>query len=159
MIDRIKNHTKLRIGIIVFSWFLVFVCMVAIFRLSSQSGEESKELSEDILSKIINAIGYIIGHNTLRKAAHAAEYFILTVLSYNAFTLTFLKPRPVCTYLLCFAYSLTDEIHQYFVPGRACRVFDIFVDSLGSITAILMCLLFASLVYKKRRGKINEGVQ
>ncbi len=159
MINRINNNYKLRIAVIVLSWFLVLLCMAAIFKFSSQSGEESKELSEDILSKIVNAFGEIIGHNTLRKATHAAEYFFLAVLSFNAFAWTFSKPRPVFTCFVCLTYSLTDEIHQHFVPGRACRVFDLFVDSMGYLLAILLCILFVSIVIKKRRGKANEGVQ
>ena len=29
-------------------------------------------------------------------------------------------------------YAVTDEIHQYFVPGRACRLLDVTVDTCGA---------------------------
>lgn len=153
------KEKRLRIIIICISWLLVGLCMAAIFIFSSQSGEESKELSSNLLSKIVNLIGDVIGHNTLRKITHSVEYFGLALLTFNALSWTYYKKRPFAAYLICLLYSITDEIHQYFIPGRACRIFDIFVDSLGSVAAILMCLLFISLAIKIRRGKTNEGVQ
>ncbi len=36
------------------------------------------------------------------------------------------------TVLICFLYAVSDEIHQYFVPGRACRMLDVIIDTSGS---------------------------
>ena len=50
--------------------------------------------------------------------------------------------------------SLSDEVHQIFVPGRACRIFDVFVDSCGASFGILIFLLITLLIIKikdKRR--------
>lgn len=41
----------------------------------------------------------------------------------------------------CILYAVTDEIHQYFVPGRSCRLFDVGVDSLGILFGALLFLL------------------
>lgn len=41
--------------------------------------------------------------------------------------------------ILAVAYGITDEIHQYFVPGRASSFSDFLLDSLG--------ILFASMIY------------
>lgn len=38
---------------------------------------------------------------------------------------------------LCFAYALSDELHQSFVPGRTATVRDIGYDSLGMTIALL----------------------
>lgn len=53
------------------------------------------------------------------------------------------------TVIICFLYALSDEIHQYFVPGRACRVFDVIVDTAGSV---FFCLLYLGYnkVFRKR---------
>ena len=36
--------------------------------------------------------------------------------------------------IFCVCYAMTDELHQYFVPGRSCRLFDVGVDSLASLS-------------------------
>ena len=34
-------------------------------------------------------------------------------------------------------YAATDELHQYFVPGRACMFTDVCIDSFGALLGIL----------------------
>lgn len=46
-------------------------------------------------------------------------------------------------------YATSDEIHQYFVPGRACRMGDVFIDTLGVLLGITIILLI-----KKIREKV-----
>lgn len=41
----------------------------------------------------------------------------------------------------CILYAVTDEIHQYFVPGRSCRLFDVGVDSMGILFGAALFLL------------------
>lgn len=41
--------------------------------------------------------------------------------------------------LIAITYGITDELHQFFVPGRYCSIFDMGVDSLGA--------LFAGVIY------------
>ena len=43
------------------------------------------------------------------------------------------------TILICFLYALSDEIHQSFVPGRACRALDVLIDTSGSA---FFCLVY-----------------
>lgn len=35
-------------------------------------------------------------------------------------------------------YGLSDEVHQFFTPGRTCSVYDVVLDALGAITALLL---------------------
>ena len=42
----------------------------------------------------------------------------------------------------CILYATTDEIHQCFVPGRACKALDVLIDSLGSCTGVFLLSLF-----------------
>ena len=76
----------------------------------------------------------------LRKIAHAAEYFVLTYLL-NRAILGQGVARPsaaVVSVLLSIAYALTDEWHQGFIRGRVASLWDIGVDSSGTL---LMWLL------------------
>ncbi len=39
-------------------------------------------------------------------------------------------------------YGISDEIHQYFVPGRTFSILDMVADGIGAITAQSLCLYF-----------------
>lgn len=99
----------------------------------------------------------------IRKSAHMGEYAILAFLlclhmsyyrfspkkssKHNAASLPSTK-RPLDTKRLIFlsltitaGYAATDEFHQLFVPGRACRVMDVCIDSLGGAFGIIFFLI------------------
>ena len=46
-------------------------------------------------------------------------------------------------------YSVTDEVHQYFVPGRSCELRDMGIDSCGVLAGVLIVMLV--LRHKERR--------
>lgn len=142
------------VGAVIF-WLLTLAIMYIIFGFSSESGEESKEVSESVLSVIIEYIGNIISHNALRKLAHFSEYAALGFCMSGAIYFTFSKNRFYIPLIPCVLYAAGDEIHQYFVPERACRLFDVFVDSCGSLTGILLFLAVISLIgnFCKKRNK------
>lgn len=50
-------------------------------------------------------------------------------------------------------YATSDEIHQYFVPGRACMVEDVFIDTLGVILGILLIMLGKKIIKKGKTYK------
>jgi len=35
-------------------------------------------------------------------------------------------------------YALSDELHQYFVPGRSCDIIDLLVDILGIFVGVFI---------------------
>ena len=49
-------------------------------------------------------------------------------------------------------YAISDELHQFFVPGRAFTLEDIFIDTVG-ITFALMIYSIRILLVKKSRSK------
>ena len=51
--------------------------------------------------------------------------------------------------ILCVLYSISDEVHQYFVPGRSCELRDILIDISGCILAVLIIKLWR-YCYAKR---------
>lgn len=70
-----------------------------------------------------------------RKGAHVFEFFVLTMLAYNAFRVFFLKDRPGSLLglsgALAFLYAFLDETHQMFVPFREGKLSDIGIDGIG----------------------------
>ncbi len=82
----------------------------------------------------------------LRKIAHMIEYFILVFLFYRAFRGSFDLTTfylILWSFSLSFLYAVSDEIHQYFIPTRYCRVADILIDTAGILA------FFILLKYKK----------
>ena len=46
-------------------------------------------------------------------------------------------------------YAITDELHQFFVPGRNLSLGDVFLDSVG--IAFAFVIYFISLVYRNQK--------
>ena len=121
------------------SWFLVAVCMAVIFALSHQPAEESGELSQNVMgffAKIFTAFVGLIGHETFRSIAHGLEYCGLSLLLFNALYQTTRKPGVILPFAISVFYSLTDEIHQILIDGRAFQFTDLAVDALGSVAGV-----------------------
>jgi VanZ family protein len=47
-------------------------------------------------------------------------------------------------------YGIIDEIHQFFVPGRNCNVWDWIADALGAVLGAAAALLADRLILSKR---------
>ena len=75
------------------------------------------------------------------KVEHVIEYSILSFLLINCFRK---KNRRVVfiIILLVSLYGITDEFHQYFVPGRSCSGFDMLADSIGSFVGVWINIRF-----------------
>ena len=56
--------------------------------------------------------------------------------------------RIVLPWVIGTLYAVSDEIHQLFVPGRSCELRDVFIDSLGVLTALI--ILFIIYVSSKK---------
>lgn len=74
-------------------------------------------------------------HAGIRKLGHFTEYLIFGLLLANALEADGgWRPRhPVLVVVLAMAYAVTDEIHQYFVPGRTAAVGDVLIDGAGAL--------------------------
>lgn len=71
------------------------------------------------------------------KAAHLLVYGVLGLLL--AFSLA---PPAVATWrrvllitVLVAIYGVTDELHQYFIPGREASIWDVLADGIGGLLA------------------------
>ena len=154
-----KENKKLRIAFACVFWILTVLCMVMIFMFSAQSGEKSQAVSDGFAAKFLSFLNNIVDINVIRKFAHFFEYAALAFLSSTA--LFFTKKDYSCIWALVLSviYSITDEVHQLFVPERAGRVFDVFVDSSGAATGILiftlLLMLINLIVIKSGKGELK----
>lgn len=142
---------------------LLLIWLIIIFCFSSDTGIDSTNKSD---SFIIHSIEFIKG-NTLttkekkiyidrlviiiRKGAHFTIYFILGILVFSLlkeYRTVDLKTLLI-TISICFLYACSDEFHQLFVSGRSARIFDIFIDTLGSISSSFIYLFITNFNQKK----------
>ena len=66
------------------------------------------------------------------KLYHLLEYGLLASLIYFAREKSRPRVYPILIpFLIAFLYGISDEIHQYFVPGREADVFDALADAAG----------------------------
>ena len=99
-----------------------------------------------------------------RKIIHVIEYGILWVLLYRAFAgetwiKNFSKNRSsvVLAMILAIVYSISDEVHQSFVPTRNGKIADCIFDSLGVILSWGIFNLF--LIRKKNWMKKTKELK
>ena len=154
-----KENKKLRITFACIFWILTALCMVMIFMFSAQNGKESQALSDGFTAKFLSFLKNIVDINVIRKFAHFFEYAALAFLSSTALFLTKKDYHCIWAFVLSVIYSITDEVHQLFVPERAGRVFDVFVDSSGAATGILiftlLLMLINLIVIKSGKGELK----
>ena len=135
---------------------LTLLWMLLIFLMSAQtaevSGTESSAISEKILSFLIenpsqNLIDTV--ETIIRKLCHFFEYALLCALLYRTlFCYEITGKMLALSILIAVLYAISDEIHQFFVPGRACRFYDVLIDTLGA--------LLGYVTIKKLNGKNSK---
>jgi len=81
-------------------------------------------------------------HHLMRKLAHVTEYGIFTMLLYGSAQderpFDWRPRRALGCVLVAGAYSLTDELHQIFVPGRGPSLADCGIDTTGAALGALV---------------------
>ncbi len=145
-------------------WVLTVFIMVAIFMFSAQEATTSQQTSEGFTKKVLSiskAFKNMPEHEQtriiisvqyfVRKAAHFSVYVSLGISLLSAMLLTFKKRYLwLYSYIICTLYAISDEVHQLFVAGRSCKIGDMFIDSMGALSGILIVLIITTLYkYKK----------
>jgi VanZ family protein len=81
------------------------------------------------------------------KVQHMIAFAVFAVCAAFWFPLKQWRLRPFRTALImaliACAYGAVDEIHQYFVPGRNCNVWDWIADAVGAVAGASAVLLVA----------------
>lgn len=142
-----------------FQWILLAAgWMLLIFFLSHQPDLNTVPLLErlGILPKITNKQLANELEYVLRKSAHILEYAVLYILVFStaaSFTKNENEKQRAFTFLvsllLCFAFAVTDEIHQSFVFRRSARIFDIIFDTFGIFWGQVLVLLYQTIKPEK----------
>lgn len=148
----------------------VVALMVLIFIFSAQNADASshtsgsviksaaKTFNKDFVNFTVEKQDEIVASWQLavRKTAHFSEYALLGFLTANALRTYGLKQylKALLPPLICFAYAFGDELHQYFVPGRACRFTDMLIDTSGAIVGTLLFAVLFKLILKYGRRKM-----
>jgi VanZ family protein len=72
------------------------------------------------------------------KLAHMLEFGLLASLIYVALKKSGVSSHPIfIPFLIASLYGISDEAHQYFVPGREADLFDAVANSVGSLVFLL----------------------
>ncbi len=120
---------------------------ILIFYMSTQSfGSSSTQIllawGFDLLHIHVSGHTLSLFNEVIRKLAHATEYAVLALFLYgppDEHGRNLWKPRRALLSVLAAAlYSLTDEFHQIFVPGRGPSLRDCGLDTLGAALAMLV---------------------
>jgi len=148
-------------------WLSVFCWMGLIFWFSSQDATASAASSDSALAFLLRMIfpdkaDAIFSDSSillwvtflLRKSAH---FFIFTVLGLLLYITIVQYPdsawiqRIVIPVSVGIVYACIDELHQFFVPGRACQIRDVLIDTAGVCCGVIVCLCVHMLLQKKRK--------
>jgi VanZ family protein len=126
MIKWFEQHNK-------FSWGITILGAILIFYISSLS---FKDTVSSAGGGILPVIYHILAFSMF-------GFFLLISITQGK------KDYLKIFFGILFAiwYAISDEIHQFFVPGRVCSYGDLFLDSVGIIFALMMYLVV--LEYRK----------
>ncbi|HEV2495783.1 MAG TPA: VanZ family protein [Terriglobia bacterium] len=118
-----------------------------IFYLST--GTFGGSLTASLLSQILSFLHANVSpstfealHHVFRKSAHLTEYAIFAILMYGSrrdeHPFDWRARRALACLVMASAYSLTDEFHQIFVPGRGPSLVDCGIDTVGAGLGLLL---------------------
>lgn len=89
------------------------------------------------------------GKESFNYVWHSIEYLFLSLFMSRGFDNSkFKKNFTVLSFLTSSLYGVSDEVHQYFVPGRTFSFMDILFDILGAVIGILLYKLLRNNVHK-----------
>ena len=150
-------------------WLFPLSVMAAIFLFSAQTGAESGMLSGGLTRWLLNAASRIFPINdpdrfavsagtVIRKLAHVTEFTVLYLSLLLAFKTTDPRRpahpfRALISLLLTFIYASGDELHQLFVPGRACAPTDVLIDVSLPAVVTAVTVLKAVIVLNKAKTR------
>jgi VanZ family protein len=81
--------------------------------------------------------------NVSDKSAHLTGYLIMGVLAVRAvhggLPARVTASGALIAMLITIGYGASDELHQWFVPGRTADVFDLLADAVGGVIGLAGC--------------------
>jgi VanZ family protein len=128
------------------AWATTALWAGLIFELSTETYSASTtgwllEQALSILHLHLSPASFATLHLLIRKLAHLTEYAILALLLYYSLQVhraeTWRARTALWAILVAGLYSLTDEYHQSFEPGRTASLMDCGIDTTGAILGML----------------------
>ena len=163
---RLYNSTLLRALVVI----LCIAWAGFIFSMSAEVSNDSAQRSDGITEVVVSLLFrdfedmteaeqtelMLTVEHIVRKIAHFGIFAVLGVLvsiaSYGFFA--YRRTHFLRTFIIGVLYAASDEIHQYFVPGRGPKVTDVMIDGAGVFCGAIFVLLIVT-VYLKRKEKHN----
>lgn len=128
---------------------LVLLWMGFIFFNSAKNGEESGNMSREIITITVETFTEIEDNTPemehwisvlsypVRKGAHFFLYFVLGLLVMNMFFHFGIEKKGIgLAIFLCILYAMSDEWHQTFIHARSGQISDVCLDSIASLLSI-----------------------
>lgn len=168
----------------ILSVVLVITMLCVIFRFSAADATHSSHLSEGVCIRLVRELSAIFPQQfpeekmvkvaeaieyPVRKCAHFTEYAVLGItvnlylwMCYRIEMFSGEKKKLsiwnfiIRAEIFCALYACSDEFHQYFVPGRSCKFFDVCVDSTGAFFGALLFWGIFHLREQRRERKRQE---
>ena len=137
---------------------LIIIWMTIIFIFSGQQGTQSGNVSRKFTITVVQIItGKSLELNDpfvegvqlfIRKFAHFTIYAIggFLIMNYAYSAETTQKQKILHSIYFGGVYAITDEIHQFFVPGRSGNIFDVGIDTLGVIVGVFAYLIIRRII-------------
>lgn len=142
--------------------------MGIVFWFSHQVSEDSSAVSGNTIRTILNLLPGIenlpdIEKEELveflqpiaRKLAHLSIYLlggVLIAVYLNEYCISDEK-KILISIAMGAIYAVSDEIHQFFIPGRACMARDVLIDTIGIAIGTVAVYILVKLI---KRGVQNE---
>jgi VanZ family protein len=131
-------------------WALTLAWAMLIFYFSTR--RFGPDFSDSLLTRVLAFLQLSVSSKTfailsarLRKTVHVIEYGVLAVSLYGACAdrdpFRWRQRRALWCIFIAAAYSLTDEFHQAFVPGRNASLADYGIDAIGAAIAVALLYL------------------
>ena len=137
-------------------WILAIVWFMLCFCLSSQTGEETGQLSTAMARKVSEMLGLSedsipVLNRGLRTFAHFVCYFILTVLICGAFAATFTTYTHSFLWPLlpCVVLGFLDELRKVYIPGRHCSIPEACLNALGCVFGCITVWALQRVLHRK----------
>lgn len=130
-------------------WLLVLAWFVLCFLLSSQTGEETNQLSTAMARMISEWLGFSVEsiptlNRGLRTLAHFVCFFVLSGLVCGACAATFSSHVHFLWGLApCILFAFWDEIRKVNIVGRHCSIPEAFLNTVG---CVLGCMALGAIL-------------
>lgn len=148
---------------------LTIIWMLIIFWFSSQNSTQSSGTSQKVIKAVLKIVSNVEQEqeniiveqmqHIVRKMAHFSIYMIGGILLINLVSTYTAKKAWMYAWLIGTMYAITDEIHQYFVPGRSCEIRDVVIDSSGVIIGIVIVVLIKYILTKLKTTMKKEALE